>query len=63
MLLATVIDQGFLARCVPQAQAAIADYVQRVSTDLTDAVVSITLCLLAVDEYEHCPNRKRCKHN
>ena len=43
MLSATVIDQGPLARCAPQAQAAIGDYVQRVSTDLADAVVSITL--------------------
>jgi hypothetical protein len=43
MLPATAIDASPLARCAPQAQAAIGDYVQRVSTDLADAVVSITL--------------------
>ena len=43
MLPATVIDAGPPARCAPQAQAAIADYVRRVSTDLASGAVSITL--------------------
>ena len=43
MLPTRVVDERHLARCASQAQAAIDDYVRRVSTDLADTVVSITL--------------------
>ena len=39
----TVLDENRLASCAPKVREAIADYVRRVSTDLADAVASITL--------------------
>jgi predicted nucleotidyltransferase len=39
----TALDESHLASCSSRIQAAIEDYVRRVSTDLADAVVSITL--------------------
>ena len=39
----TVLDENRLASCAPKVREVIADYVRRVSTDLADAVVSITL--------------------
>jgi tRNA nucleotidyltransferase (CCA-adding enzyme) len=39
----TALDESHLASCSSRIRAAIEDYVRRVSTDLADAVVSITL--------------------
>jgi predicted nucleotidyltransferase len=39
----TALDENRLASYVPKVRDAIANYVRRVSTDLTDEVVSITL--------------------
>ena len=39
----TTLDESLPASCSPRTRAAIRDYVRRVSTDLADAVASITL--------------------
>ena len=39
----TTLDESHLASCSSRTLAAIGDYVRRVSTDLADVVVSITL--------------------
>ena len=38
-----ILDESRLASCSPRTRAVIEDYVRQVSTDLADAVASITL--------------------